>query len=495
MAILSQHILCDVGTQQADQIHYVQGEKGRGLVFTFTNSLMPEGGQGIDLSYFTQVDIHILKSDGNFTIEHCTINTQENYATYVLTENDCIVGGSGVFDLSLINNDDVIYTTHGQYIGDFRAVTDSDVESVSIAYGVPFPEGFQEKLIPGANITIVDNVISATGGGGSVGDIDVTASVDANTGTPSVVVTKTQSGDDFLFDLAFHNLKGLQGAQGPQGEAGPQGAQGPQGETGPQGATGATGATGPAGPQGAPGATGAQGPQGEQGPIGPAGPTGPEGPTGPQGAQGPTGPQGPEGPAGPKGDDGLGVPAGGLAGEVLTKLSITDNDTYWDVNRGQKALDNTADAYDDTETYNTGDMVIYNNVLYVCNTDSTTGAWDATHWDQTTVAAITSSLNSALSNRTTTTLTGSIYVQSIDSPISVVLMGKIAFVSANINKQATTDGASLLYGLPAPKQKVIVPLISSDPCGRGYIDANDTTLKSYTVGAGWYGFNICYEVA
>ena len=397
MAILSQHILCDVGTQEAELIHYVQGEKGRGLVFTFINSLMPEGGQGIDLSYFNQVDIHILKSDGNFTIEHCTINTQENYATYVLTENDCIVGGSGVFDLSLINNDDVIYTAHGIYVGDFRAVTDSDVESVSMAYGVPFPEGFQEKLIPGANITIVDNVISATGGGGGdVGDISVTASVDDNTGTPSVVVTKTQSGDDYTFDLAFHNLKGLQGAQGPQGETGPQGEAGPQGETGPQGATGATGATGPAGPQGAPGATGAQGPQGEQGPIGPAGPTGPEGPTGPQGAQGPTGPQGPEGPEGPKGDDGLGVPAGGLAGEVLTKLSSTDNDTYWDVNRGQKALDNTADAYDDTETYNTGDMVIYDNVLYVCNTDSTTGTWDASHWDQTTVAAVTNSLNSAL---------------------------------------------------------------------------------------------------
>ena len=398
MPILSQFITCDVGRKTADAIHFVQGEAGRGIIFNFINSMLPEEEQVIDISFFDHIDIHILKSDGNFTIERCDLQLDENVATYVLTENDCIVGGSGVYDLSLIrpdgNEDDVIYTAHGEFIGDYRAIGDSNVESVSVAYGVPFPEGFQEKLIPGANITIVDNVISASGGGGSVGDIDVTASVDANTGTPSVVVTKTQSGDDFLFDLAFHNLKGLQGAQGPQGDPGPQGIQGPQGETGPQGATGATGATGPTGPTGATGATGAQGPQGETGPIGPAGPTGPEGPQGPTGATGAQGPEGPQGPQGPAGADGLGVPAGGTTGEVLTKLTNADNDTYWDVNRGQKALDNTADAYDSTETYNTGDLVIYDNVLYECNTDSTTGTWDATHWDQTTIDDELSSLNS-----------------------------------------------------------------------------------------------------
>lgn len=48
------------------------------------------------------------------------------------------------------------------------------------------------------------------------------------------------------------------------------------------------------------------------------------------------------------------------------------------------------DAYDSTHTYNTGNTCIYNNVLYKCNTDGTTGAWDSTKWDATTVAELIS---------------------------------------------------------------------------------------------------------
>ena len=268
----SQNISCDIYTQKADTIHYVQGEKGREIKFSFLNSATSDN---IDLTGLT-VSIHILKSDGNFTID--TLTHGSEYATYTLTENDCIVGGMGVYDLSISDANTIIYTAHGDYIGDNKAVADGTVNSVSIAYGVPFPEGFQEKLIPGANITIVDNVISSTGGGSSTDDITASATVDANTGTPSVVVTKTTSGDDINFDFAFHNLKGVQGTQGPQGETG---AQGPQGETG------ATGATGPQGPQGE---TGAQGPQG---------------------------------------NPGVGVPSGGSAGQVLAKINGTDYNTEW----------------------------------------------------------------------------------------------------------------------------------------------------------------------
>lgn len=44
------------------------------------------------------------------------------------------------------------------------------------------------------------------------------------------------------------------------------------------------------------------------------------------------------------------------------------------------------DAYDENNTYNTGDYCIYSDVLYKCNDDNVTGAWDATKWDATTVA-------------------------------------------------------------------------------------------------------------
>lgn len=90
-----------------------------------------------------------------------------------------------------------------------------------------------------------------------------------------------------------------------------------------KGDTGATGPEGPAGPQGETGATGATGATGPQGPAGETGATGPQGPAGPQGDTGATGPQGPQG------ERGYGVPAGGLAGQVLTKASTMDNDTEW----------------------------------------------------------------------------------------------------------------------------------------------------------------------
>ena len=153
--------------------------------------------------------------------------------------------------------------------------------------------------------------------GSDVNKIYATASVDDGIGVPSVSTSKTVSGNDITFGFDFHNLKGERGPQGPAG------------------ATGATGPAGPAGADGATGATGATGPQVTEGPKGDTGETGPAGPEGPQGPIGETGPQGPVGPAGPKGDPGAtgpaghGVPAGGTAGQVLTKKSGTDYDTEW----------------------------------------------------------------------------------------------------------------------------------------------------------------------
>ena len=151
----------------------------------------------------------------------------------------------------------------------------------------------------------------------NVNKIYATASVDEGTGVPSVSTSKTVSGSDITFDFAFHNLKG---ERGPQGPAGATGATGPAGPAGADGAPGATGATGPQGPEGPKGDTGATGPQG---------PAGPEGPVGPQGPEGPQGPIGERGPQGEAGQAGPGVPAGGTAGQVLTKKSGTDYDTEW----------------------------------------------------------------------------------------------------------------------------------------------------------------------
>lgn len=136
---------------------------------------------------------------------------------------------------------------------------------------------------------------------GATPNIEVSATVDGNIGTPSVTVSKSGTDEEPLFAIAFKNIKGATGAQGPKGDTGPQGEQGPQGIQGLKGETGATpdfsignvstgtegssasatitgtadspvlnltiprGNTGAQGPQGEKGDTGAQGPQGATG--------------------------------------------------------------------------------------------------------------------------------------------------------------------------------------------------------------------------------------
>lgn len=56
---------------------------------------------------------------------------------------------------------------------------------------------------------------------------------------------------------------------------------------------------------------------------------------------------------------------------------------------------NIADEYDSSHTYNTGDRVIYEGVLKVCNDDNVTGAWDSTKWDSATIDEIISALTAA----------------------------------------------------------------------------------------------------
>lgn len=50
-----------------------------------------------------------------------------------------------------------------------------------------------------------------------------------------------------------------------------------------------------------------------------------------------------------------------------------------------------ADAYDSTRTssnpYNTGDIVMYQYLMYICKEDGVYGAWDATKWERTTAGA------------------------------------------------------------------------------------------------------------
>lgn len=145
------------------------------------------------------------------------------------------------------------------------------------------------------------------GGGGGTGE-------DGGYYTPSVseegVLSWTASKPS-MPAVPAANVQGPAGPAGPRGEIGPEGPEGPQGENGAQG------------PKGDPG------PQGEQGPEGPQGPKGDPGDIGPEGPQGPKGEPGTPGAQGPQGDPGVGVPAGGTIGQVLTKSGAGDYETEW----------------------------------------------------------------------------------------------------------------------------------------------------------------------
>ena len=131
---------------------------------------------------------------------------------------------------------------------------------------------------------------------------------------------------------------------------------------------------------------------------------------------------------------------------------------------------NIADEYDDTQTYDKGDVVIYKNTLYICTTNNTTGTWDATKWTATTVQSLIGDL-SALTTSVKSSLVGAVNeVNNAPQPTTNISSARSDIVQWNTsvvpNTRAGTINVFFVFNNTGTAQPMITHTIT---CNRNIL--------------------------
>lgn len=172
------------------------------------------------------------------TTPHAVLNTDSTFQTITLTA-DTTIFNLVQPPISVSANDEVyvpfVYKEKTLYL--FGKATDSNTIKWTGVYS-PFETDVEVRLVTTQEV--------------SLPDIQATAEVDSNVGTPSVDVTNNNN----VLNFSFKNLKGEKGEKGEKGDTGERGAQGEQGVQGVQGEQGEQGKQGMRGKQGIPGEPG-----------------------------------------------------------------------------------------------------------------------------------------------------------------------------------------------------------------------------------------------
>lgn len=130
------------------------------------------------------------------------------------------------------------------------------------------------------------------------------------------------------------------------------------------------------------------------------------------------------------------------ASQALLDASAASTAASGASSKADGALASTADTFSTTSTYQTGDYVIYNSLLYVCIADvSTPGAWTGnTNWSRTTVENITDGLDGrldTLENEVSKAFTPSENITVLRS--TLIKKGNVKYLSVIFQRTGVTN--------------------------------------------------------